>query len=217
MRSQLAPMKIGRQGQLQEWLEDWDDPKNTHRHFSHLYGLYPGCQIDVERTPELARAAKNSLTMRGDQGTGFSMAWKMGLWARLRDGDHAHRIFRYLMEKNTCANLLSKCYTTPQVDGMFGTCAGIAEMLLQSHAGEIHLLPALPKAWPRGRVTGLRARGGFQLDVQWSDSKLTDVSIHAGAAGPCKIRYGSKHVVIETRRGESYNLGADSFSQLRRE
>ena len=211
MRGRLAPMKIGRQGQLQEWLEDWDDPKNTHRHFSHLYGLYPGCQIDVEQTPDLAQAAKKSLTMRGDGGTGFSMAWKMGLWARLHDGDHAHRIFRLLMEKNTCANLLSKCYSTPQVDGMFGACASITELLVQSHGGEIHLLPALPKAWPSGRVTGLRVRGGFELDLRWKDSKLVDVTIRSSAAGPCKIRYGNKRVVIETRRGEPNVVSADRF------
>lgn len=213
MRSRLAPMKIGRHGQLQEWLEDWDDPRNTHRHFSHLYGLYPGRQIEVERTPELARAAKRSLTMRGDYGTGFSMAWKMGLWARLHDGDRAHQIFRYLIQKNTCANLLSKCLGKPQVDGTFGACAGIAEMLLQSHAGEIHLLPALPVAWPCGRVTGLRARGGFQLDFRWEDSKLAGVTIRSSAAGPCRIRYGGKRLVIETRPGESYTLEADRFSQ----
>ncbi|MAG59157.1 MAG: alpha-L-fucosidase [Planctomycetes bacterium] len=212
-RRRLAPMKIGRHGQLQEWLEEWDDPDNTHRHFSHLYGLFPGCQIDVERTPELARAAKKSVSMRGDHGTGFSMAWKMGLWARLRDGDRAHQILRYLVERNTCSNLLSKCYDTPQVDGAFGACAGIAEMLIQSHADEIHLLPALPKAWPDGRVSGLRARGGFELDLEWKASKLVSVTIHSAAAGPCKIRYGDKRRVIALRPGEPCSVGADRFSR----
>jgi alpha-L-fucosidase 2 len=108
---------------------------------------------------------------------------------------------------------LSNCFGTPQVDGMFGACAGIAEMLLQSHAGEIHLLPALPAAWPCGRVTGLRARGGFQLDFQWEDSKLAGATIHSSAAGPCRIRCGSKRVVLDTRPGEAYTLGADFLSQ----
>ena len=141
------------------------------------------------------------------------MAWKMGLWARLHDGDRAHQIFRYLIEKNTRVNLFSNCLGTPQVDGTFGACAGIAEMLLQSHAGEIHLLPALPAAWPGGRVRGLRSRGGFQLDFHWEDSKLAGVTIHSSAAGPCRIRYGSKRVVIKTLPGEAHTLDADRFSQ----
>ncbi|MCP3915981.1 MAG: glycoside hydrolase family 95 protein [bacterium] len=205
MRSRLAPMKIGRHGQLQEWLEEWDDPDNTHRHFSHLYGLYPGSQIDFERTPELAGAARVSLRMRGDQGTGFSMAWKMGLWARLRDGDRAHAIFRNLVEQNTCANLFSKCYETPQVDGAFGACAGIAEMLLQSHADEIHLLPALPAAWGSGELRGFRARGGFELDLRWSDGKLEELTLRSKLGRPCRLRYGEVKVELETEVGVSYH------------
>ncbi len=212
-RSRLAPMKIGRFGQLQEWLEDWDDPDDTHRHFSHLYGLYPGCQITVDQTPELAAAARRSLISRGDGGTGFSMAWKMNLWARLRDGDRAHRLFQNLIDENTCVNLLSKCYSTPQVDGTFGACAGIAEMLLQSHAGVIHLLPALPKAWPDGSVMGLRARGGFEVDVRWKDSKLVRATIRSQADHACRVRYAGQTIELKTQGGKPYQFDGKVFQQ----
>ncbi len=187
MRGKLAPMKIGRHGQLQEWLDDWDDPDDSHRHFSHLYGMFPSCQIDLDLTPDLAAAAKKAVTMRGDYGTGFSMAWKMGLWARLRDGDHAHEILRHLAEKNTCVNMFSVCFTTPQVEGALGAGATIAEMLMQSHAGEIRLLPALPKAWPEGSVKGLRARGGFQVDLKWKDSTLVSATIRCNRSRHSRI------------------------------
>ena len=204
MRSRLAPMRIGRHGQLQEWLEDWDGTEDDHRHFSHLYGMYPSCQIDVDTTPQLARAVRRSVTMRGDYGTGFSMAWKMNLWARFRDGDYAHRVFRNLIEKQTCPNLFSICLTTPQVDGALGACAGIAEMLLQSHGDQIHLLPALPGAWPEGKVRGLRARGGFEVDLRWKDSRLLRATIRPEFDGPCKVRYGEKIVELKLRAGEPY-------------
>ena len=188
MRSNLAPMKIGQYGQLQEWINDWDNPKDTHRHFSHLYGMYPSCQINVRKTPKLAQAVKKSLMMRGDFGTGFSMAWKMNIWARLLDGDHAHKIFRNLIEKNTCVNLFSKCFRTPQVDGTFGACAGIVEMIMQSFDGEIHLLPAIPQAWLKGRIKGLRARGGFVVDIEWSDGKIAKAAILSELGSKCRLR-----------------------------
>ncbi len=167
--------------------------------------------------PQLARAVRKSLTMRGDYGTGFSMAWKMSLGARLRDGDYAHRIFRNLIEKQTCPNLFSICLTTPQVDGTFGACAGIAEMLLQSHGGQIHLLPALPRAWPNGRARGLRARGGFEVDLHWKDSRLLSATIRPEFDGPCKVRYAEKTVELKLRAGESYILnGADLRPENRR-
>ncbi|NQU23642.1 MAG: hypothetical protein HQ567_20355 [Candidatus Nealsonbacteria bacterium] len=214
LRSRLAPMRIGRHGQLQEWMEDWDSTEPEHRHFSHLWGMYPSCQIDVDATPRLARAVGKSLAMRGDYGTGFSMAWKMNLRARLRDGDYAHRMFRNLIEKQTCPNLFSICLTTPQVDGTFGACAGIAEMLLQSHVGEIRLLPALPKAWPEGSVRGLRARGGFQVDLRWKDSQLVSATIHSEFDGPCKVSYGEKTEELNLRAGETCILrGAELSSK----
>jgi len=212
-RSQLAPMKIGRLGQLQEWMDDWDDSGDTHRHFSHLYGMFPSCQIDLEKTPRLAAAVKRSVEMRGDLGTGFSMAWKMGLWARLRDGDRAHRIFRHLIEQNTCVNLFSICFTIPQVEGAFGAAAGIAEMLVQSHGGEIRLLPALPKAWPDGKVTGLRVRGGFLLDLEWRDSQPVRATIRSTAGRTCRVCYDETRVEFETQVGEVYTLDG---SRLRR-
>ena len=145
--------------------------------------------------------------------TGFSMAWKMNLWARLCDGDRAQELFKNLIEKNTCVNLLSKCYDTPQVDGTFGACAGIAEMLLQSHAGAIHLLPALPKAWPDGSVAGLRARGGFEVDVRWKDSKLVRATIRSQADHACRVRYAGKTIELKTQGGKSYQFDGKVFQQ----
>lgn len=199
VRRRLAPNQIGRLGQLQEWLDDWDYPEDEHRHFSHLWGMYPGEEISVRRTPELAKAVSKSLVMRGQGGTGFGMAWQMCLWARMYEGDTALRLFRNLVAQNTCPNLFSKCYTTLQVDGSLGCTAGIAEMLLQSHEGEIHLLPALPKEWSTGSIKGLRARGGFEVDIDWKGNKLTSTTIHSTLGHPCQVCYGSK-VLLSKRR-----------------
>ena len=204
MRAKLAPTQIGQHGQIQEWFDDWDDPKDTHRHFSHLYGIYPSSQINIRTTPKLARAAGKSVTMRGDFGTGFSMAWKMNIWARLLDGNRAHKIFRHLIDKNNCTNMFTKCFSTPQVEGVFGAAAGLAEMLMQSYDGTIEVLPALPDAWPRGQVKGLRARGGYILDLEWDKGKLVTVTVRATINGTCRLKYRDKTVEFNVQKGKIY-------------
>lgn len=216
--TELPPMQIGQHGQLQEWLHDWDRKDDQHRHVSHLYGLYPSSQISSLRTPELFAAARQSLLYRGDQSTGWSMGWKVNLWARLLDGDHAYKLIQDQLtpstgsEGGTYPNLLD-AHPPFQIDGNFGCTSGIAEMLLQSHDGAIHLLPALPDDWKSGKITGLKTIGGFTVDIAWAQNKLIGLTIHSTLGRTCRLR--SQHKLKDSRLIEVTSPRENAFFKTR--
>jgi len=186
-RKRLVPSQIGKDGTLQEWTEDYGQLEDKHRHLSHLYGLYPGTVLSAKSTPELVAPIKAVLEQRGDGGPGFSRAWKMALWARLFDGDRANSIYKGYLKEQCCISLFAKCFTSLQVDGSLGVTAAISEMLVQSHEGIIHLLPALPNEWHSGEFHGVCTRGSFELDLQWENNSIKTVTILSKAGVVCKL------------------------------
>lgn len=212
-KEKLQGPKIGSDGRLMEWGEEYSEVEPGHRHISHLFALHPGAQINMEETPELAMAARKSLDHRianGGGHTGWSAAWLISQYARLQDGQKAKKSLNTVLTKSTSPNLFGQ-HPPFQMDANFGTTAGIAEMLIQSHAGLIHLLPALPTEWPTGEVKGLRARNGFELDIKWEDGELTDVVVHSDAGKECRLRYKAQLQTLEIKKGHKRQLKVSDF------
>ncbi|MCG8309037.1 MAG: glycoside hydrolase family 95 protein [Cytophagales bacterium] len=215
MVPKIAPNQIGRLGQLQEWLEDKDDPNVKHRHVSHLWGVHPGNEINWEETPELMKAARQSLIFRGDEGTGWSLGWKINFWARFLDGNRTYKLIHMLLSPaeepqrkirgGSYPNLFD-AHPPFQIDGNFGGAAGIVEMLIQSHLDKIDLLPALPDALPEGKISGVCARGGFELSFSWHEGVLQEVEVLSKAGNPCTLKYGNKTIDFGTKKDETYTF-----------
>ncbi|MBC7923001.1 MAG: glycoside hydrolase family 95 protein, partial [Ferruginibacter sp.] len=220
-RSRLFPLQIGKKGNLQEWYKDWEDVEPQHRHISHLFGLFPGRQISPLTAPEHTRAARKTLELRGDGGTGWAKGWKINTWARLHDGNHAYQLIReqlkltgvegtdYANGGGTYLNLLD-AHPPFQIDGNFGGTSGMVEMLLQSHDGRIYLLPAVPDNWTVGQVQGLKARGGFEIDLSWKNGKVDQLTVRSPLGGNCRVRVATplKFVgkgALNAARGENPN------------
>ena len=220
--SKLRPYQIGKKGNLQEWYHDWEDADPKHRHQTHLFGLYPGHHITTDKTPEFADACRKSLEIKGDESTGWSKGWRINLWARLKDGNHAYKMYRELLQYvdpsglkttygaggGTYPNLLD-AHPPFQIDGNFGGAAGVVEMLLQSNDESIELLPALPDTWREGHVKGICARGGFELDMEWKEGKIQKVSVTSKAGNKCNLMYKGKKVGFDTEKGEIYQFDAN--------
>jgi len=215
----IAPNQIGQYGQLQEWLEDKDDPENKHRHVSHLWGVHPGNDINWEKTPEMMNAARQSLLFRGDDATGWSLGWKINLWARFGDGNHAYSMFNLLFRPKGGSEVkltgggsylnLFDAHPPFQIDGNFGSTAGVAEMLIQSHMSYIDLLPALPDALENGSISGVCARGAFELSFKWKNGALLEVEVLSKAGRRCNLRYGNKTAEFDTEAGKTYKLSGE--------
>lgn len=223
VRERLVPSQVGKDGTLQEWTEDFGQLEDKHRHFSHLYGLFPGNVLSVKSTPELIDPIKAVLEQRGDGGTGFSRAWKMALWARLFDGERAYAIYKGYLEEQCYPSLFAKCFTPLQVDGSLGVTAGISEMLVQSHEGVIRILPALPEEWSSGEFLGVCTRGAFELDLYWENGAIRTVELLSNKGAHCKISadglvnvsangnpvqttVGDGYVEFPTEPGQRYHL-----------
>ncbi len=213
-RAKLPPDQVGKAGQLQEWLEDWDmeAPEPDHRHVSHLYALFPSEQITVRRTPQLAAAAKRSLELRGDLSTGWAIAWRINLWARLRDAGHTHGVLKLLLDPSRTYPNMFDAHPPFQIDGNFGGANGILEMLVQCVDGEIELLPALPRAWPAGAVRGVRARGGFELDIAWREGELSTVTLRGTPGGVARVRYREVVKPLRVGKGGRATLRGSAFA-----
>lgn len=218
--TRLLPYRVGADGNLQEWYHDWKDQDPQHRHQSHLFGLYPGHHLSVAATPDLAKACARTLEIKGDNTTGWSTGWRVNLYARLHDGKSAYHIYRRLLRLvspdgykgedarrggGTYPNLLD-AHSPFQIDGNFGGCAGVIEMLMQSTESSISLLPALPEAWKDGRVEGICARGGFVVDMTWKDSRVTDLRITARADGKTQLCFNGQKKRISLKAGESWEM-----------